>query len=146
VLIRAAGHFKQTQTAALIECLLNLILSIILVRFFGLIGVVIGTLVAALFFVVYQVFYFNKNIVFVPIKGILKQFGVDALISGTTIVVALQIHLFTGGLVSWLIQAIAVSCICLVVTLVYEIVFYKGNMKLAFGKLTNKFKNKAIKR
>ncbi len=140
VLIRAAGHFKQTQTAALIECLLNLSISIVLVYFYGLIGVAIGTLVATLFFVVYEIIYFKKNIVFAPIKSSIKQFFVDALIIGITVVISLQINLFTGSIVSWLLQAIVVTAICLVVSTIGQLVFYIGNVKVALGKVTLKFK------
>ena len=42
----AAGHFKETRTGAWVECILNIVISVILVWNFGIIGVAIGTIVA----------------------------------------------------------------------------------------------------
>ena len=64
-LIRAAGHYRQTQAASLIEAVTNLSLSIVCVFRFGLIGVAFGTVAATAFFVVYEMIYFSRNIVFV---------------------------------------------------------------------------------
>lgn len=140
VLIRAAGHFKQTQTASLIECFLNLSISIALVFFFGLTGVAIGTIIATVFFVIYETIYFNKHIVFIPIKHFLKQFFVDALIVAATIIIAIQINLFTGSIGSWILQAMVVTLICIAVSIVGQIVCYRKNIKMITKKLLSKFK------
>lgn len=140
VLIRAAGHFKQTQMASLIECFLNISISIVLVFFFGLIGVAIGTIVATVFFVIYETIYFNKHIVFMPIKHFLKQFIVDALIVGTTVIIAVHINLYTGSISSWIIQAIVVTFICIAISLVWQLVWYRKNIKTIIDRLLSKFK------
>jgi len=45
-IILSAGHFKQTRIGAWVECLSNIVISIILVFKCGIIGVAIGTIVA----------------------------------------------------------------------------------------------------
>lgn len=45
-LVYSKGHFKQTTKYAIVEPIVNIILSIIMVKKFGLIGVAIGTLVS----------------------------------------------------------------------------------------------------
>ena len=45
-LVLAAGHFKETRKGAWVECISNIVISVLLVRAFGLIGVAIGTIVA----------------------------------------------------------------------------------------------------
>lgn len=142
VLIRAAGHFKQTQTASLIECFLNLSISISLVFFLGLTGVAIGTIIATIFFVVYETVYFNKHIVFIPLKHFLKQFLVDALIVAATVIIAVQVNLFTGSIGSWILQAMVVTLICIVISIVGQLIFYKGNLNSIFKKAVLKFKNR----
>lgn len=122
VLIRAAGHFKQTQAASLVEAFLNLAVSLILVLNFGLVGVSIGTIVATTFFVIYQTVYFHKNIVFISIGQFVKQYLVDALIIGVTILSTWKIQLFTGTIVSWILQASVVSLICIAVSLLVQMV------------------------
>ena len=140
VLIRAAGHFKQTQTASLIECFLNLSISIALVFFFGLTGVAIGTIIATVFFVIYETVYFNKHIVFIPIRHFLKQFLVDILIVAATVIISLQINLFAGSIGSWILQAMVVTLISIAISIIGQLVFYKGNLNAIFKKVLQRIK------
>lgn len=58
-LVYAKGHFKETRNFSIIEPVINLIVSVILVRQYGLIGVAIGTFVSMLIrsigFIVYGI-------------------------------------------------------------------------------------------
>lgn len=62
VTISAAGHYKQTKLGAIGEVSINLLVSIILVRPLGLVGVAIGTLLAMLFRLLYSVWYLSVAI------------------------------------------------------------------------------------
>lgn len=53
----AAGHFKQTQGAALLEATLNFGISIALVQSMGISGILLGTLVAYLYRSTYVIIY-----------------------------------------------------------------------------------------
>lgn len=130
VLIRAAGHYKQTQWASLLEAALNFIISILCVFHFGLVGVAIGTAIATLFFVIYEIVYFSKNIVFLPIKDFLKQVLVELLSVGISISIAVHIDVFTGSLISWLLQAVIVSVICCCVCLLFQMIFYRNHLSM----------------
>lgn len=72
-LIEAKGVFKELRNGAVIEMAINIVLSIILVRKVGLIGVSIGTLVAMIFRTVQYVYYLRKNIIYRPITLFLKR-------------------------------------------------------------------------
>ena len=61
-LVTAAGHFRQTRSAAYGEALLNIGLSVVLVGKFGLCGVAAATLVATWFRFIYYVYYLSRNI------------------------------------------------------------------------------------
>ena len=63
VAINAAGHFKQVKYFAVIEAIINLTVSLILVQFMGLYGVLIGTIAGALFRTPILIWYANKNII-----------------------------------------------------------------------------------
>lgn len=63
-MIHIAGHFKQTQKSASIESVINLLFSILLVRHFGIAGVLIGTILSSLFRTNYLILYVNKKILF----------------------------------------------------------------------------------
>ena len=58
----AAGHFKETRIGAWIECISNIVISIVLVRKYGLIGVTIGTIVAMTIRTIEFVYHTNKYI------------------------------------------------------------------------------------
>lgn len=139
VLIRAAGHFKQTQVAALIEMSLNLITSIVLVFKFGLIGVAIGTIIATLFFIVYEMFYFSKNIVSVEIWTSVKQLLIDAIVSCAVVIIMRHINVFKESVMTWILQALIAMGICLAVSLIVQLIFYNRNVRSIF----NKFKKRA---
>ena len=49
MVVQAAGKYKDTKYIAIIEPILNIVISVTMVIKFGLIGVAIGTLVASLF-------------------------------------------------------------------------------------------------
>lgn len=61
-LINYAQHFKLTQNRCIIEALINLVVSIISVYFFGIYGVLIGTIVALLYRMNDMIIYSNKRI------------------------------------------------------------------------------------
>ncbi|MDV7750959.1 polysaccharide biosynthesis C-terminal domain-containing protein [Enterococcus faecium] len=76
-MILAAGHYKQTQTSALIEAGINIIVSVILVYKFGLIGVAVGTFVAMLYRTIYFVKYLTSNILYRKISIFVKHLITD---------------------------------------------------------------------
>ena len=61
-LVIASGSFRQTQTAAFGEAVVNIVLSVALVIKFGLIGVAIGTVAAVSFRFLYYVFFLRREV------------------------------------------------------------------------------------
>jgi O-antigen/teichoic acid export membrane protein len=61
-LVYIAGHFKQTQNSAMVESTANLVISILLVRTYGIVGVLFGTIIASFFRINYQILYVNRKI------------------------------------------------------------------------------------
>lgn len=61
-IINFAGHFKQTQVRSIIESVINLSVSLILVHYIGMYGVLIGTIVALLYRTNDVIVYANRNI------------------------------------------------------------------------------------
>lgn len=62
-MIIASGRFKETQIAAYGEAIINIIVSIVLVVYYGLVGVAIGTVMATLFRFVYYALYLSKHVI-----------------------------------------------------------------------------------
>ena len=122
-LILAAGHFKQTQTSAIIETILNIAISIFLVSKFGLIGVAIGTIIAMTYRTLYFVWYLSKNIVNRKIEIFLNLIISDAVIALGIYFATRSIKLETLSYLSWLIMALKVVAIAFVITVLVSLVF-----------------------
>ena len=61
-MINFAGHFKQMQWRAILESVINIVISIVLVMKIGIYGVVIGTIAASLYRANDIILYANKHI------------------------------------------------------------------------------------
>ncbi len=82
-MIKAAGKFKDTKIPAIIEASINIILSIILIQFLGILGVVIATAIAMLIRTISMIYYVSKEISHTNfIKRILELFVYIGIIVG----------------------------------------------------------------
>lgn len=61
-LIFAAGKFKETQKYCIMECIINIFVSIGLVKAMGLSGVAIGTVISSVYRMIASVVYIKKDI------------------------------------------------------------------------------------
>lgn len=118
-MIFAAGHYKQTQASALIETVINIVLSVGLVFNLGLVGVAIGTLVAMTYRTVYLAFYLRRNILMRPIKEFFKHMILDCFAIVASIIATSNIEMATNSYISWFVLALKVAFIvgCIVVTI-----------------------------
>ncbi len=125
IMILAAGHYKQTQKNYIIAAIINIVISILAVKSFGLIGVAIGTLIAMIYQTFWMAWYDSKNLVKWPFRKFVKQIIVDFL---TLALCKLTSEMLTMDIVSyrvWCLNAIQVSTIFLVIIFVINIIFYK---------------------
>ncbi|MCP3761397.1 sugar isomerase [Domibacillus sp. A3M-37] len=78
--ITIAGHFKETQNRSILEATINIILSLIFVQFFGIYGVLMGTIGALLYRSTDTIIYANKKILYrspwITIKRWLVNVGI----------------------------------------------------------------------
>lgn len=125
VLIKAEGHYKQTQTCAIIEALINIIVSIITVDKFGLIGVAFGTLLAMIYRTIYYSIYLQSNIIMRNKFHMYKHYCVDSIILGLAIVLTKKFNLFELTYASWIIYATKVGLYVLVIDITAHLLFYK---------------------
>ena len=143
IMILAGGHYKQTQHNYIIAAILNIAISVITVRRWGLVGVAIGTLIAMAYQTVWMAWYNSKNFIYWPFYKFVKQMIVD-LISLLVMQVVLNLLFLTNFFsiksityLSWIVLAIKVSLICLAITFLVNFLFYKKNV----FKLYNMFKS-----
>lgn len=147
IMILAAGHYKQTQHNYVIAAVMNIAISIIAVKQFGLIGVTLGTVVAMVYQTVWMAWYNSKNFIQWPMRKFFKQMATDIATSVLIFILSCIIIIPCYGYFDWIVLSIkatiiAVGVIILVNSLVYReyIVKLKGcacNMYKKLGGVDN---------
>lgn len=138
IMILAAGHYKQTQHNYIIAAVMNIVISIIGVKQFGLIGVTLGTLAAMVYQTVWMAWYNSKNFIQWPMKNFWKQMLVNAV---STLAIYIFTSYFTMNEISyfeWVILATKVTACGIVVAFVVNYIFYKEFILKITDKLINK--------
>ena len=135
-LVIAAGHFRSTNWAAYGEALINILLSVVLVSYFGLVGVAIGTILATAFRFVYYVFYLSKHISFRRIYLSVKR-GLVNCVTFITIFTVGNIVIFLreiSNYLSWVFYGVVIAGVALFITLGMNFVFYRKDLNGAIRK------------
>lgn len=145
-LTKAAGHFRETMVGAWIECLINVIVSIILVFKFNLIGVAIGTIVAMLFRMIELVNHSNKYILKQSAKKSLIRIFVSIVELMIIVCVMSKIQNFIkiGSYFDWLLLAIITFLISTLITLLLNYIFHKKEYDDAIKATANIFKRRRL--
>ena len=146
VIIKAAGHFKQTKKGAWVEAIVNIVISIALVWNFGLVGIAIGTLVAMLIRAIEFMYHSSKYILkrrliynFKAISTIVLEVLVIAIL--TNLLPKVQIENY----IEWTLQAIKVTAISVIVVLIINCLVYKKDIKEVIKFFKSIFKGESSK-
>ncbi len=129
IMIQAAGHFKETQSSAIIEAIINVLVSVALVKKYGLIGVAIGTLVAMLYRTVYLALYLRKSILFRKFSHFVKHFVLDIVTVILVIISTRWVSMDEITWISWIKNSIIVGCISLLECFSINFIFYRKTMR-----------------
>lgn len=140
IMILAGGHYKQTQSNYIIAALMNIVISVLTVKAWGLIGVAIGTLVAMLYQTIWMAWYDSKNFLNIPISRFFKHICVDVIGFFVSFLISRYIPLNGLSYYYWLIQAIEIAAIWFAVVIILNYVFYKDYMKKAADVLLRRLK------
>lgn len=116
----AAGKYKETRNGSIIEMVLNIAISLLLLKPFGLIGLAIGTLVGMTYRTVDFALYCKKNLVSYSFGDGLNRLIANCLGSFLGFMIYLGLHLsFSGSLGSWVVNA----CACSIIVITSNAVF-----------------------
>lgn len=135
LIVKAAGHYKQTQLSAVVEAALNVAISVGLVFRFGLIGIAVGTLIAMVYRTGYFVLYLSKNILQRPAAEFFKMLMVDLLGAAVSVVLCAGIVSLTTTITDWIILAILVLVIVVAVSAAINFLFQRNNLKRLLNSL-----------
>ena len=127
-LVQATGMFSETKKYYYIEAIINIVASVILVNILGLVGIVIGTLMAMIFRTVVFANFAYKEILEIPSNSFYKRVIVTVLsivlnyLVGTFITNTFTINSFA----SFFIVACVVGSTVVVISSIVQLICYKN--------------------
>lgn len=142
IIILAAGHYKQTQNNYIIAAILNIVVSVVTVKAWGLIGVAIGTLVAMGYQTVWMAVYDSKNLIKWPLRNFAKQIFVDGLTVAIGYFATKMITMPEVTYVEWVFLAVKTAIIWIIIVCVLNMVFYRDKMQSMIHKIGAKVKRR----
>lgn len=126
----SANKFKEITLPAYIEAVLNIVISIALVKRFGLIGVAIGTIVGMTYRMAFHVYYTSK-IVLGRVQSVFYRkmllFSIGSTVGFIFCYRMFPIANVTVG--SWIIHAVLYCVVIGVILIVISLAFFKEEMK-----------------
>lgn len=142
-IIIAAGHFKQTRIGAWVECLVNIVLSVILVRRHGIVGVAIGTIVAMSLRTIEFIYHTNTHILH---RNVLESFKkVFLVIVETAFVMFVARFLPMKENISyiyWILNAIIVFISTTLIVGIINFICYREEFSLFIKSMRNTLKRR----
>ena len=138
MVILAGGHYKQVQSCHIISAVLNAVISVVGVYFYGLIGVAIGTVISMFYQLIWMAIYDSKNLIKWPIKNFIKQILVDIITVIFIVLATSWIELGEVNYISWFFMAVKVGIIALAITATMAVVFYKKQLFESYNWLVKK--------
>lgn len=125
-----ANKFKETQLGAILECVTNLIISLILVLFakMGILGVAIGTAVGMFVRYIFEIIFLSKDVLYRQVNKAIKMLLISIMIAIISVVLCNVVfdYSYINNLRIWILYAsltlVTVGCVALVV---YFIFYFK---------------------
>ena len=138
IIVLSSGHYKETQNSYIITSAINLVISVIFVKRFGLIGVAIGTLVSMVYQIIWLAWYSYKKILKRNLWYLIKQLFVDVVSFCTMYFIGSTLEIDQSSYYAWIISAIKITVICSIVLLFINFAVYSTNMKKIYYIWTKK--------
>lgn len=141
ICINVTGHFKETQSGAIIEAVINLVISLLLLVFtsLGIYGLLIGTICSFCYRTADVLFYTYKNILKISIKPYLKILLVNILIG---IIISLYLYVFfpisSSSYFELIFQGIIITIIVISYYLLINYLINKKDIKIIFSYIYKK--------
>lgn len=138
LMILAGGHYKQTQSNYIVATGLNIVISVITVKWWGLIGVAIGTLVAMCYQTFWMATYISNNLIHWPLRDFMRQLAVDVGTFAVAYGLTRGLPMMGVNYLSWFVLAVEVALIWLGVIAVMNLIFYREHLLALTKKVPRK--------
>lgn len=140
ILILAAGHYKQTQGSYILAAVMNIVISVLTVKLWGLIGVAIGTLCAMVFQTIWMAYYDSKHILKIPIASFWKHIITDLITVLVATAITMHIPMIMNSYFEWILYAVIVALAWMIVILIINIIGYKEEIQKMKGLILKKLR------
>lgn len=138
IMILASGSFKQTQKCYIKATAINIVLSIVLVQFMGIVGVAIGTLCALSYQTVWMAVYDYRYLLNRSLCLFLKQVIVDSVTVAIVCFVIRECVLVYHNFMGWLLLAMQVGLKVFAIVLVMSCLFYWKEVRIIISFIKKK--------
>lgn len=132
-IVYSKGHFKETSFFSIIEPIVNIIVSIFLVRRFGLIGVALGTLISMPIRSIGFIVYATKNILK---SNLYNSFKIIVISFVELLIICFVNYNFVffqiDNFFSWVIYALILILIISLIIITINILFFRDTFKMLF--------------
>ena len=143
ILILAAGHYKQTKNNYIIAAIMNITISAVTVKAFGLVGVAIGTLCAMLYQTVWMARYDSKMILKISMNGFYKHVFADVLTVCIGVFLTYKIPMHSVTYISWAIKSAVTAVIWIAAIIFVNTLLYKEKVKSLYLKMAKRFSGRS---
>lgn len=136
----AAGHYRQTRNGAIMEAVINIVVSVLGVIAFGLVGVALGTLCAMVFRTLQYVFYLSDNIMYRKVSFFVKHATIClGIIASVWLISRLYMPPLFDNWPMWIKYSIINTVLAVVLTMGTNYIFYKEDLFNFIAKIRNLF-------
>lgn len=125
----SANKFKEISKPAYIEAIINIVLSVVLVNFFGLIGVAIGTICAMIFRMGFHVYFTSKIVKDRKQIIFYKKLLLFSIVTFLGVAICLWLFPITEvSVILWIIRAVEYAMVLGMLYFVISWLFFKKEM------------------
>lgn len=128
IMIKAVGHYKQTQSNYIVAATANILVSVLAVRQWGLVGVAIGTLCAMAYQTFWMAWYNATHILSRPLHTFGQLIFIDVLCSVASSALSLQFRLSSITYSAWTLLAMKTAAVWMAVIILANFIFYRNNL------------------
>mgnify|MGYP000063321721 FL=1 len=125
--VAAAGHYKETQFRALAEATINIVISIALIPFFKVYGILIGTICAYLYRNTDLLLYVNKYLIKGSIKKTVKRLVlyIFTIVATSSVILYFTKKILVTTYLQWIYMGIVVAIISFMVVTAVTFLFQR---------------------
>lgn len=136
-LMFAANKFRETQLCYFITAFINVFISIVVVKGYGLIGVAIGTLVALAYQLIWMIWFAYKELLHIDLRQLLKIWCMDIISFFLCTWFSAHVSIEVNSYISWISFALIIAVIWIFVLVGLNWIMFRRNINIIIKRIVN---------